>query len=153
MKTLITADRVFSLAFTSEESYNASVITESDIAEVESRCLIPIVGEALYDAMCLGEYEELVEGYVAPMVAAWVRYAIEPLLASRSCICHDEQRVTEAVNDDARQRLLALRSKAVVLTRRLSKYLNSNSVSFAVYDPKSNPLNRCFIHGNIIQVY
>ena len=153
MKTLITAETIFSLAFTSEESYNASVITESDIAEVESRYLLPIVGEKFYNAMRLGEYDDLVEERVAPMVAAWVRYTIEPLLASRSCLYHDERSVTEAVNEDMRVRLFALRNKAVTLTRRLVYYLNANSVAFDEYDPDSNPLNRCFIYGNIIQVY
>ena len=142
MRTLITAEQVFSLAFTSEESYNVSVITASDIGEVENRYLIPIIGENFYNAMRLGEYDDLVEERVAPMVAAWVRYTIEPLLASRSCLYHDE-----------RMRLRALRDKAVVLTRRLVNYLNANSVAFDEYDPDSNPLNRCFIYGNIIQVY
>ena len=153
MRTLITAEQVFSLAFTSEESYNVSVITASDIGEVENRYLIPIIGENFYNAMRLGEYDDLVEERVAPMVAAWVRYTIEPLLASRSCLYHDERMVTEAVNDDVLMRLRALRDKAVVLTRRLVNYLNANSVAFDEYDPDSNPLNRCFIYGNIIQVY
>ena len=152
MRTLITAEQVFSLAFTSEESYNVSVITASDIGEVENRYLIPIIGENFYNAMRLGEYDDLVEERVAPMVAAWVRYTIEPLLASRSCLYHDVRMVTEAVNDDVRMRLRALRDKAVVLTRRLVNYLNANSVAFDEYDPDSNPLNRGFIYGNIIQV-
>ena len=153
MRTLITAEQVFSLAFTSEESYNVSVITASDIGEVENRYLIPIIGENFYNAMRLGEYDDLVEERVAPMVAAWVRYTIEPLLASRSCLYHDERMVTEVINDDVRMRLRALRDKAVVLTRRLVNYLNANSVAFDEYDPDSNPLNHCFIYGNIIQVY
>ena len=153
MRTLITAEQVFSLAFTSEESYNVSVITASDIGEVENRYLIPIIGENFYNAMRLGEYDDLVEERVAPMVAAWVRYTIEPLLASRACLYHDERSVTEAVNDDMQLRLRALRDKAVVLARRLSDYLNSHSADFEEYDSDANPLNRCFIYGNIVQVY
>ena len=153
MKTLITAETIFSLAFTSEESYNASVITASDIAEVESRYLMPIVGENFYNAMRLGEYEDLVEERVAPMVAAWVRYIVEPHLASRCCTCYAEGRVTEAVNDYTERVMRALRERAVALTRRLSDHLNSHSADYAEYNPQTNPLNRCFIYGNIVQVY
>ena len=153
MKTLLTVDKVFSLAFAGEESYNPSVITLSDIAEVESRYLMPIVGVDLYNVMRINEYDVLLDEYVAPMVAAWVRYVIEPHLASRSCIYHTEKRVTEAVNEDAERVLKALRNKAVALTRRLVDHLNSNDKVYVEYKPENNPLNRCFIYGNIVQVY
>lgn len=152
MKTLISAEKAYSLAFSGEEAYNASVILPSDIAEVESRHLMPIVGLDMYNAMRIGEYGELVEEYVAPMVAAWVRYVVEPHLASRCCLYHDEQRVTEAMNESAQRVPRALRDKAVTLTRRLVDQLNSNGNIYVEYNPETNPLNRCFIYGDIIQV-
>ena len=150
MKTLITAERAYALAFSTEESYSASAITESDIAEAESRYLIPIVGEELYNAMA--KYSTLKSEYVEPMVAAWVRYIVEPHLAMRCCTCYAEGRVTEAVNDHTERVMRALREKAVALTRRLSDHLNSHSVDYVEYTPKTNPLNRCFIYGNIVQI-
>ena len=51
MKILITAERAYSLAFSSEEPYSPSAITEADIATAESRYLLPIVGEELYAAL------------------------------------------------------------------------------------------------------
>lgn len=152
MRILISAERVYALAFTSEEAYNASVILQSDIVEVESRYLMPIVGLDMYNAMRIGEYEELVDEYVAPMVAAWVRYVVEPHLASRCCLYHDEQRVTEAINESAQRVLRALRDKAVSLTRRLVDQLNTNREIYVEYNPEANPLNRCFIYGNVVQI-
>ena len=153
MNTLMTADRLFSLVFTREESYNAAVIMPVDIAEVESRYLVPVVGSALYEAMQGGKYVELVEGYVAPMVAAWVRYVVEPHLASRCCIYHTQRDITESVNENSARVMRALRAKAVALTRRLSDHLNAHSSDYVEYDPNVNPLNRCFIYGDIVQVY
>ena len=153
MKMLITAERVYALAFSTEEPYGASAITDADIAEVESRYLKPILGEALYDALLLGEYSDLKTEYVEPMVAAWVRYVVEPHLATRCCTCYAEGRVTEAINDHTERVVRALRETAVALTRRLSDYLNSHSADYVEYNPKTNPLNRCFIYGNIVQVY
>ena len=151
MKTLITAERVYALAFSTEEPYSASVITDTDIAEAESRYLMPVVGEELYNVVA--KYSTLKSEYVEPMVAAWVRYIVEPHLAARCCTCYAEGRVTEAVNDHTELVLRALRDKAVALTRRLSDHLNSHSADYVEYNPKTNPLNRCFIYGNIVQVY
>ena len=150
MKTLITAERAYALVFSTEEPYSAAAITEADIAEAESRYLMPIVGEELYNA--LAAYSDLVAEYVEPMVAAWVRYIVEPHLAARCCTCYVEGRVTEAAPDHTERVRRALREKAVALTRRLSEHLNSHSADYAEYNPKTNPLNRCFIYGNIIQV-
>ena len=151
MKTLITAERVYALAFSTEEPYSASVITDTDIAEAESRYLMPVVGEELYNVVA--KYSTLKSEYVEPMVAAWVRYIVEPHLAARCCTCYAEGRVKEAVNDHTERVMRALREKAVALTRRLSDHLNSHSADYVEYNPKTNPLNRCFIYGNIVQVY
>ena len=151
MNTLITAQRAYALAFSSEEPYGASVITEVDIAEAESRYLMPILGEELYNA--LASYSMLKTEYVEPMVAAWVRYIVEPHLATRCCSCYAEGRITEAVNDHTERVMRALREKARALTRRLSDHLNAHSADYAEYNPQTNPLIRCFIHGNIVQVY
>lgn len=141
-----------SLAFASEEPYDASIITTLDIVEAESKFLIPIVGERLYDAMAAGKYANLVEEYAKPMVAAWVRYLIEPLIATRLCHIHGDGNITEAENDHSQRAQQALHTKAITLTRRLSTHLNSNCNVYAEYNPNLNPLNRCFIYGNLIQV-
>ncbi len=151
MNTLLTAERVYAFAFSSEEPYSPSAITEADIAEAESRYLLPIIGEELYIA--ISSYGRLKTEYIEPMVAAWVRYIVEPHLATRCCTCYAEGRVTEAVNDHIKRVMRALREKAVALTRRLSDHLNAHSADYAEYNPETNPLNRCFIYGNIVQVY
>lgn len=152
MKTLITPSQVLALAFSSEEPYHNSVITASDILEAESCYLRPIVGIELYESLIGGAYSELVSDYIAPMVAAWTRYIVEPHLASRTCSVHTEERITEAINDYSERQMRALRDRAVALSKRLSEHLNSNSTNYAEYNPNNNPLNRCFIYGNIIQV-
>ena len=113
MKTLITAERVYALTFSTEEPYSASAITEADIVEAESRYLMPIVGEEFYKT--IASYTALKTEYVEPMLAAWVRYIVEPHLAARCCTCYAEGRVTEAVNDHTELVLRALRDKAVAL--------------------------------------
>ena len=45
-----------------------------------------------------------------------------------------------------------IRSKARTLSRRLSDHLNAHSDEYPEYNPNANPLNRCSIDGDIIQI-
>lgn len=158
MQTLISPERVFRLAFTADEMLTPSVILPADILAVEERHLRPIIGEALYAALAEGRYAELLEEYVAPAVAAWTRYAVQPLLGHRcsSCLVSDGNDFYNATTaDNVRMAALQrhLRHTAQTLSRRLGDYLNNHSADFAEYDPDENPLNRCSINGDIVQTY
>ena len=88
MKTILTPSQIYTLLFSAEENYNPSAVRESDIAIAESRYLLPIVGESLYNALLNSDYAELRDDYVAPMLGAWTRYIVEPLLAERCGFGH-----------------------------------------------------------------
>lgn len=146
MKTILTPIDVYNQAFATEENYNPSAVKEADIAIAESRYLIPIVGETIYTKLLNGGYYDLRVDYVAPMLSAWIRYMVEPLLAERCGINHG----TTAVDD----RLLArLRMMAMEQSRRLSHYLDTHAEEYPEYNPIDNPLNHCSIDGNIVQIY
>lgn len=156
MKTLITPESVFRLAFSRDELLSPSVVMPSDIVAVEERHIRPVVGEALYDALAVGRYADLMEEYVAPAIAAWVRYAIQPLLGHRCSSClvsegNDFYNATTADNVRLSALQRNLRHTAQTLSRRLGDYLNSHSADFAEYNPDKNPLNRCSINGDIVQ--
>ena len=147
MKTLITTNQVVELAFGGDERAHRELIAECDIVEAEERYIRPILGDRLFEELLLGSYEELVTEYVAPALAAWCRYVVEPLLASRCSLCgadYDESLSVIMHN---------LSNRASTLSHRLSRYLNAHADKFPEYNPKLNPLNRCFIYGNIVQVY
>ena len=162
------------MAFSREELVHRDVITELDIAEAESRYIRPILGEALAEAIASGSYEELRANYVAPALAAWCRYVIEPLLVSRCRELHHDdvssaenehlrgvvrylisrnKTLSAAYNQEQKSVLRGLRRKASTLSRRLSDHLNTHGDEYAEYNPKANSLNHCSIYGDIIQVY
>lgn len=150
MKTIITATQVVKLAFGGDELVHSALITECDIAEAEERYIRPIVGSQLYDALVQGKYPDLMTDYVAPALAAWCRYVVEPLIARRCSLCDSKV----ATDDEYRATVLDhLASRASTLSRRLSRHLNAHSSEYEEYNPKSNPLNRCTIYGNIIQIH
>ena len=150
MQNLITPERVVELAFGGDERAHSELITECDIAEAEERYVRPVLGDKLYEALRDGEHEELVEEYVAPAISAWCRYVVEPHLAYRCRECGD---VSVAHNARLESTMHHLARRAQTLTRRLSRHLNTHPSDYEEYTPKLNPLNRCFIYGNIIQVY
>lgn len=151
MKTLTTIAELQALAFSPEELINKEVITKSDILEAETRYVRPILGDALYDAIIGGGYTSLRSDYVVPAVAAWCRYIVEPQLATRISKSYSES-LSTAENDRLRVVLGSLRRKASTLSRRLSDHLNAQSDDYAEYNPQNNPLNHCFIYGDIIQI-
>lgn len=158
MKTLVTSEEVFRLAFSSDELLSPSVVMPTDIVAVEARHIRPILGDELYTALAEGSYPDLRDEYVAPAIAAWVRYAIQPLLGDRcsSCLVSERDDYYNATTaDNVRMSVLqrTLRHTAQTLSRRLGDYLNTHSGDFAEYDPNKNPLNRCSINGDIIQTY
>ncbi len=146
MKTILTPSHIYSLIFSTEENYNPSVVRDSDVAIAESRYLLPIVGEGLYNALLNGDYAELRDDYVAPMLGAWTRYIVEPLLAER-CGCEHGSVATD------REMLSHLKMMAMTQSRRLSDYLNAHTEEYPEYNPIDNPLNHCSIDGNIVQIY
>lgn len=151
MQRLITPSDVLRLAYSSEELLTSSIILDIDIIEAEQNHILPILGEGLMARLGNGEYQELMSEYVAPALAMWTRYNVELVAHHRSAMCHNE-RPTTADNERLRTTLRALRNKASTLTRRLSDHLNANGDDYPDYKAENNPLNRCFIYGDIIQI-
>jgi hypothetical protein len=79
-------------------------------------------------------------------VEAW-RSGIEPMLHTR---CGGDHSNTSTNSIALAQR--TLHRKATTLTRRLCNILNRHRADFPEYDPHTNPLNRCSIYGDIIQI-
>lgn len=151
MTTLITPYDVIIHAYSDNEMQTPSAILHSDIAEAESRYITPILGKSLVARLYEGGYTSLLEEYVAPALAAWTRYAIEHVAHLRCIACHDDN-TTTANNERHHTTLRALRQRARSLSRRLSDHLNNHGDDYTEYNPNENPLNRCFIDGDIIQI-
>ena len=147
MTTLITAEQVIDLAYSPNEQIRPSAITAVDIAEAEACHIHPILGDALTEAIHGGKYKSLADDYIAPALALWVRHGIEPTLHAR---CGGNHTSSSTSGTALAQRIL--HRKATTLTRRLCNMLNRHRDDFPEYNPHTNPLNRCSIYGDIIQI-
>ncbi len=61
------------LAYADGEYLPPEQITEADIAAVEERRIVPVVGRGLYGRLLGGAYAEFVEEYLAAPLAVYVR--------------------------------------------------------------------------------
>lgn len=157
METIITPQQVIDLAFSPNELLTPSIITEADITEAEHCYIRPILGEELWRMLVDGDYKELTIEYAGPAIAAWTRYVVQPLLEQRcsACLTDDKRSIydsTTAGNNRQRGVMRTLRRKASILSQRLTDYLNRNTDMYPEYVPANNPLNRCSINGDIIQI-
>lgn len=79
---IITLAEVVALAFTDGGYLSPDVISEADIAVAVERWIVPVVGEALLEAVAAGQYEELKEEYLKPAIALYTRLVVQPRLAA-----------------------------------------------------------------------
>ncbi len=128
---LLTPERVQDIAYSNEEYTPPGVVNITDIAAVEQRYLIPVIGEELYAALAGGDYVELLEEYVAPAVALYVR------------------EIVDTPSSPSSKRGL---QSARVMMLRLSYHLEENTDSYPEYRSADNILTKCRINGVHIQI-
>lgn len=80
MNSLITPQEVILIAFSPAEQIQPSSIIESKIIASEEKYIRPVLGK-LVDALKEGMYPELLNDYVKPALAYYVRYSIIPDLS------------------------------------------------------------------------
>lgn len=156
MNTLITARQVAELAFDAGEFLPPGAIAEADIAAAEERFLRPVVGQALCDRLREGAYSQLLDGYVAPALAACVRVTVQPMLDIRTgpygSTAPRSDCFEPADEEQCTARLRALRRRARTLLRRMSEWLDAHAAEHPEYLPDENILKRCTIDGNLVQI-
>lgn len=153
MQTLISPQQVIALAFPDGEGVPPTAITRSDIAAAETRYIIPVTGQRLYDRLVSGSYPDLLGDYVAPAAALCTRLLLQPALHIRTGRMGSTSPKSElcqsASNAQRREQLRALRTRLRSLLRRLTEHLETGK--YSEYAPQENVLNRCSIDGSLVQ--
>ncbi len=126
---MMTPAEVIDTAFSTGQYVALSSITEQMVWAAQLRYLVPVMGEALVEAVADGDYEELREEYVAPTLGIFTRIEAEL-----------EAYPTSAIE----------RERARLFLRTLSDYLNAEQEQFAEYDREENVMNRCQILSGFV---
>ncbi len=152
---LLQPSQVLRLAFGADEYLPPDAVTEADIAAAEERCIVPVIGRALYDRLLAGAYPELLAEYLAAPAALFTRALVQPRLDIRTDRCGTTSPrpdgAQSAGSEPLRCRLQSLRAEARTLLLRASRHLAAHRSEYPEYDPEQDILNRCRIHGNFVQ--
>lgn len=151
MKTLITKKEVATLAFPASLDPEGTFVNESTIAAAQEKFLKPVFN-GLYDS--LDAYSELLNDYVKPALAQWVRFMILPSIAAQvgsTGIIAPRGHNFESVSPASAAALRArAKADARALTRRAVDYVEARAAQFPLYDPLNNVLNRVKSNGNVL---
>lgn len=154
MNPLITPAQVLALAFTDGESPSPDAVPAAEILVAEVRHIAPVAGRRLLDRLRAGAYPELLEEYVAPALALFVRAALAPRLAVRSgqygCVQPRSEYYAAASDAQAGALRESLVESARTLLVRLSDHLDAARDDYPEYVPGRNVLHRCRIHGDYV---
>lgn len=159
MQRLITPERVIELAFPRGEWLPSEHIPSLLILHAEERYLRPIVGKTLYAALLEGDYTAFAEEYIHPLLACAVRYLLLPELrvsVGATGVAEPSAEGWESASEEAYTALRrALRGQLCTLRHRLSEALEEqyHQGLMPEYLPDKNILNRCSIHGGVVQIY
>jgi hypothetical protein len=160
MKTIITSARVAQLAFRAPDLLPEDSIPPSTIVAAEERFLRPVLGAALCDALAEGAYPKLLDDYIAPALALYVKALMLPTLAVQSGAAGTVEiksgSLASAPEAKLRAAVRRLRGDALALVRRAVEHIESSRAAtggdpgaFPEYDPSGNVLHRCSLDGGI----
>ena len=155
MNTLISPGQALRLAFAPDECLPPDAVTAADIAAAEERYLVPVLGRALHSRLLNDNDRSFVDGYLAAPLALYTRLLLQPRLDVRA----GRSGTTVPKSDNAspagaaacRSVRAALLTEARSLLRRAVARIESYPESFPEYRPAQNVLNRCSLHGKLVQ--
>ncbi len=127
---LITAAQVIYYAFQGCDYTPTELVTSAAITSAQQRYLLPILGEELIEALLSGEYQDLLEDHVEPVMALYTRVEMTP------------------VEDQYRKVIVR---QARMLARRMSDHLEDNAAQYPEYKSECNVLRKIRLYGATIE--
>lgn len=144
---------VVAAAFPGSLDPDGSFVPVGAIAAAEQKFLKPTLN-GLYDRLTEGAYGELLEEYVKPALAHYVRYLLLPTIAAQvgtTGVVQPRSASFGAASDRAvaavRRRT---RSEATALMQRLVEHIEALAAEYPEYDPAQNVLNRVSTVAGIV---
>lgn len=153
MNNLITAEEVVKLAFSVTEQIKPTAIVESKIIAAEEKYLRPVLG-SLLDALKNGKYPELLNDYIKPALAYYVRYGIIPDLSLKLNSMGAQTAFTNhtsAATDKQRSEMrMQAKDDADALLLKALRYIKDGD--FPEYDSQKNVRRKVIMNGGLIIV-
>ncbi len=151
MQLIITPAEVAALAFPGSLDPEGGFVAQASILAAQHKFLKPVVNN-LYTT--LENHPELLEEYVKPALAQWVRFLALPAIAAQvggtGIIAPRGQNFESVAPMSAATLRARSKADARALTRRMVEHIEANTARYPEYDPALNVLNRTSTTGNIV---
>ncbi len=153
MKLLITPSEVVELAFGGPDEVRDGMVNEAVIRSAQRKFIRPVLG-TLCDALAEGNYADLLDDYIKPPLALYVKMLVLPALSAQTgglgVVRYDGDGV-EAVSDESVVRLRRrLRSDADALLRIAVERIEASPEKYPEYDVAGNVLHRVSLLGGVV---
>lgn len=155
-KLLITPEQVVELAFGCDcDKHLVTDIGEPTIMAAESKFVVPVFGAEMVEQMRSGSYAELVECYLRPALALYVKYLALPTLAIKVGTAGVVTYTGEGFepSDEQAVKKLLRRTKAdadALIDRAVAVVEAAPSNSYPLYNPAHNIRHRVNISSGIV---
>lgn len=154
MENLISPEEVASMAFAPLDHITTDDINPLTIACAQERFIVPILGEAMIEALLRGDYADLADKWVCPALALYTRALMMPALALRTSaagvVKSGNQYLDAATENELRSLRRSTLAQATTLLRKAVARIESAPDCYPEYDPRMNIWRRCRIDGGVV---
>ena len=154
MENLISPEEVASMAFAPLDHVTPDDVNPLTISVAQERFIVPILGEAMIEAMLRGDYADLADTYVSPALALYTRALMMPALALRTgaagVVKGGNQYLDAATENELRSLRRSTLAQATTLLRKAVARVESAPDRYPEYDPRMNIWRRCRIDGGVV---
>lgn len=154
MERLITPEEVVRRAFCCAGTGLAAEISEATIVAAERKYLLPVFGAEMMAQMAAGNYAEIVEKYVQPALALYVKRLLLPALAVKVGTAGVIKYIGEGFEpaDESQLRRLVWRTKfdADALIDEAVEIVEASPQLYPHYNAANNVRHRVDISSGIV---
>ena len=154
MENLISPEEVASMAFAPLDHITTDDINPLTIACAQERFIVPILGEAMIEALLRGDYADLADKWVCPALALYTRALMMPALALRTSaagvVKSGNQYLDAATENELRSLRRSTLAQATTLLRKAVARIESAPDHYPESDPRMNLWRRCRIDGGVV---
>lgn len=153
MRLLISPQQVIDLSFAKSDQITIDSIKDTKIDAAQEKFIRPVLGD-LYQSLVEDKYTQLLEEYIQPALAYYVRYTIIPDLSLKLNDIGVQNPFTahsNAATDKQRAELrLQAKDDANALLDKAIRYISDNYKDFPEYNPNCDVRKQVTMTGGTI---
>lgn len=154
MENIISPEEVASQAFAPLDHVTPDDVNPLTIAVAQERFIVPVLGEAMVEAINRGDYADLADKWVSPALALYTRALMIPALALRTGAAGVSKGSNQYLDAATENELRSLRrttlAQATTLLRKAVARIESAPDNYPEYDARMNIWRRCRIDGGVV---